>query len=73
MQKLTQWAGTILGMIGAYILAQNNGLNDIAYCIMLTGSGFCLFDAIKQKQLPFIIMWGYFGICNIMGLVNYLK
>ncbi len=72
-QKMTGWAGTVFGILGATLVAANMGMNDIGYIFFTIGSVFSLINAVYKKDNSGIILWGVFFLINVIGLVNYAK
>ena len=66
------WIGTICGIIGALLVAANNGLQDIGYGFFLLGACFSLMAAIQEKHYANIALWSVFASINIFGLIKYL-
>ena len=69
---MTAWIGTVFGIIGALLVAANNGLQDIGYISFLIGAVFSLAGAIKEKHAANIALWTVFASINIFGLIKYL-
>ena len=69
---MTSWIGTICGIIGALLVAANNGLQDVGYMFFLVGALFSLFAAIKEKHYSNIALWAVFASINIFGLIKYV-
>jgi nicotinamide riboside transporter PnuC len=72
MQKMIAWIGTICGIIGALLVAANNGYQDIGYIFFLIGAFFSLTAAIKEKHKANITLWLVFASINVYGLIRYL-
>ena len=70
--KMIAWIGTICGIIGALLVAANNGHQDIGYGFFLIGSTFSLFSSIKEKHAANIALWSVFFSINIYGLTRYV-
>ncbi len=68
---MTAWIGTICGIIGALLVAANNGYQNIGYMFFLIGSWFSLMAAIKEKHIANIALWSVFASINIFGLIKY--
>lgn len=66
------WIGTICGIIGALLVAANNGLQDIGYVFFLIGAIFSLLGAIQEKHAANITLWIVFASINLFGLIKYL-
>lgn len=66
------WIGTGFGVIGALLVAANNGFQHIGYMAFLIGSMFSLIAAIKEKHSANIVLWSVFASINIFGLVKYV-
>jgi hypothetical protein len=72
-KKMTGWAGTVFGILGAILVASNTGLNDIGYIFFTVGSTFSLYNAVKMRDNANITLWGVFFLINVIGLVSYAK
>lgn len=70
-KKMTGWAGTVFGILGAVLVAANTGLNDIGYIFFFVGSTFSLHNAITKKDNANSILWGVFLLINLFGLFSY--
>lgn len=68
---MTAWIGTICGIIGALLVAANNGMQNIGYIFFLIGSVFSLIGSIKAKDKANITLWLVFASINIFGLFKY--
>jgi nicotinamide riboside transporter PnuC len=66
------WIGTICGIIGALLVAANNGHQDIGYMFFLVGAGFSLASSIKEKHKANIALWSVFFSINVYGLMRYV-
>lgn len=66
------WIGTVCGIIGALLVAANNGYQDIGYIFFLIGSCFSLLAAIAEKHKANITLWLVFASINVFGLIKYL-
>lgn len=66
------WIGTICGIIGALLVAANNGYQHIGYMFFLVGAGFSLGAAIKEKHAANIALWSVFFSINVYGITNYV-
>lgn len=69
---MSAWIGTVCGIIGALLVAANNGMQNIGYGFFLVGSIFSLLGAVKAKDKANITLWLVFASINIFGLVKYL-
>ena len=63
--------GTIFGVIGAFIIASNTGLNHLGYIFFLLSSILYIIFGIKIDNLNIIVLNIVFIIANILGLINY--
>ena len=67
------WIGTVFGILGAMLVASNQGVNDIGYIFFTVGSSFSLYNSIKMRDNANITLWTVFFIINIIGLIGYSK
>ena len=65
------WIGTICGIIGALLVAANNGFQNVGYIFFLVGSIFSLMTSIKEKNTSNITLWTVFLSVYLYGLTNY--
>ena len=65
------WIGTICGIIGALLVAANNGFQNVGYIFFLVGSIFSLMTSIKEKNTSNITLWTVFLSVNLYGVTNY--
>jgi hypothetical protein len=72
-QKMAAWIGTVFGILGAMLVALNNGMQDFGYICFTIGSIFSLTSAVKMRDNANIILWLVFLIINIFGLFSYVK
>lgn len=70
---MLKWIGTIAGIIGAILVAANNGYQALGYAAFLTGSVAWLAVSIKAKDTASIIQWAFFSAVNLSGIINYVK
>ena len=68
---MDKWIGTICGIIGAVIVASNNGDQLIGYLFFLTGAIAWLYNSVKQKDNAAIVQWSFFCVVNAYGIFNY--
>jgi hypothetical protein len=71
--KMAGWIGTVFGILGAMLVASNQGVNDIGYIFFTVGSSFSLYNSIKMRDNANITLWTVFFIINIIGLIGYSK
>ena len=70
MTKILETAGTIAGIIGAFLVAFK--LGQFGYPFFFVSSFCLLVAAIKQKQKNYTALQGVFFLANVVGLVNYI-
>jgi hypothetical protein len=66
------WIGTICGIVGALLVASNNGYQNVGYIFFLIGSMFSLTASIKEKHKANITLWLVFASINLYGIMNYV-
>lgn len=69
---MLKWIATLSGILGAVLVAFNNGFQFLGYIGFLTGSIIWLVISIKQKENAAIAQWAFFTSINLFGLYNYL-
>ena len=66
------WIGTVCGILGSVLVALNSGFQFVGYTSFLIGSIACLITAWKVKDKANMVLWGFFFVVNIMGIINYV-
>lgn len=68
---MIKWIGTIGGILGAVLVAANNGMQFAGYIAFLIGAVSWLYASIKARDNAAIIQWAFFSVVNLFGLFNY--
>lgn len=66
-----KWIGTFAGIIGAVLVASNNGLQLLGYIFFLTGAIAWLYNSVTNRDNAAILQWAFFSLVNTYGLYNY--
>jgi hypothetical protein len=70
MDSLDEWAGSLLGLLGAALLATHSSLADWGFVAFLF-SNFCFIAfAMKRKFRGLLAMQVGFTATSILGIVN---
>lgn len=70
---MIKWVGTIAGIIGALLVAANNGMQLFGYIAFFVGSIAWFYASIQAKDKAGVIQWAFFSCVNLWGFFNYVN
>ena len=71
-EKSIEWAGSLLGLIGAGLLALNNTYSGYGFVAFLVSNVCWIAWGIKRKAFGLLTMQAGFTLTSIFGITNWL-
>ena len=71
-EKTIEWAGSLLGLIGAGLLALNNAYSGYGFVAFFISNLFWIGWGIKRKAFGLLTMQAGFTLTSIVGITNWL-
>lgn len=69
--KIVEWSGSILGMVGAAMLASNSGLAAHGFAAFLLSNLFWIYLGVSKKMWGLVVMQLGFTATSVMGIINH--
>lgn len=66
-----EWAGSLLAIVGAILIALNMHLEIFAFLVYLVSNTLLIIFAVRKKHHGILIMTLCFVIINIIGIVRW--
>lgn len=71
-QKLIEWTGSVLGLIGAFLLAINTAISGWGFVAFLLSNLCWALFALRQKSWGLLTMQVGFSASSVLGIVRWL-
>lgn len=71
-QKLIEWTGSVMGLIGAFLLALNTQISGWGFVAFLVSNLFWIVFALRQKAWGLLTMQAGFTASSVLGIVRWL-
>jgi len=71
-QKIIEWSGSLMGLVGAFLLALNTQISGWGFVAFLVSNLFWIAFALRQKAWGLLTMQAGFTASSVLGILRWL-